>query len=250
MSRFVINFDGTGKRLDVFLAKQFPVFSRSHIQRFIARGNVSINKKAAVKPAYILKPHDIVTCRIEKTVPSLKPSSSQKLDIIYEDNDIIVLNKPAGVLVHPTKNEHAHTLVNALLKHISSLACVGEDSMRPGIVHRLDRDTSGLLVVAKNNEVFNWLKKQFRERRVKKTYLALVYGTLKKKQGRIGSSIGKLKGRQVTGHAIKKLDLTSREALTEYKVLKEFRDYTLLEVTPQTGRTHQIRVHLASLGHR
>lgn len=249
MIRFVIHPDGAEKRLDVFLKKQFSASSRSYIQRLITKGIVSVNKKAAVKPAYILKSQDIVTCRIEKTVPALKPSSSPKLDIIYEDNDIIVLNKSAGILVHPAKNEYRNTLVNALLNRFPSLKDVGEDAMRPGIVHRLDRDTSGIMVVAKNNEAFRWLKKQFQERRVEKTYLALVHGTPEKKQGYTRSSIGKLKGKQVTGNAIQKLGLKSREAFTEYKTLKEFLEYTLLEVIPRTGRTHQIRVHLSSIGH-
>lgn len=177
----------------------------------------------------------------------LKPNSEIKLKIIYEDENIIVLDKPAGLLVHPTHKQEQDTLVSGLLAYYPPLAGVRDDEMRPGIVHRLDKDTSGLMVVAKNNQSFRSLKKQFQEREITKTYLALVVGHLKDKKGTITKTIAS--SRKDYRKRTTLLDRHSRKAWTEYQVLEEYQDYSLLEVTPKTGRTHQIRVHLASIGH-
>lgn len=242
------------KRLDVFLSEKFPEFSRSQIQKEIRARRVTINLKPA-KPSSILKLGDAIKasrlfCYRRKDVTlGLKPNKNIKINIVYEDKNLAVINKQPGLLVHPTKKEYKNTLVNALLYHVPSIKNVGGDPLRSGIVHRLDKDTSGLIIVAKNNEMFIWLKQQFAGRKVKKKYLAFVYGVPKEKHGYITSSIGKLKGRQTTGIAIRKLGLKSREAETEYLVRKTYGNLALLEVTPLTGRTHQIRVHLASIGH-
>lgn len=186
----------------------------------------------------------------------LNPNFSVKLDIIYEDKDIIVLNKPAGLLVHPLKPNQNNTLVNGLIAYCPAIQDVGDDSpageLRPGLVHRLDKDTSGLMVAAKNNQAFEYLKKQFQEQKVEKHYLALVIGKVKDKKGTITKAISRSKKDRRKRTVL--WDEKSKSAWTEYRVIRYIKSdsvhiYTLLDVFPKTGRTHQIRVHLASIGH-
>jgi len=160
---------------------------------------------------------------------------------------MLVIDKPAGLVVHPINPEQDDTLVNGLIARYPEIKKVGDDALRPGIVHRLDKDTSGLMVVAKNNSAFECLKKQFQQRKVEKKYLALVMGKVKDKKGIITKAISLSKKDHRKRSAL--LDDKAKKAWTEYQVLKSFKDYTLLEVKPKTGRTHQIRVHLASIGH-
>ncbi len=169
------------------------------------------------------------------------------IPIIYENSDVLVINKPAGLLVHPTHKKEKDTLIDFLINKYPEIKNVGEDKLRPGIVHRLDENTSGLMTIAKNQKTFDWLKEQFQNRKVEKKYLALVVGKLKDKKGIITKAIGRSrkKGIKQTINPF----VPRKEAITGYSVLKEYKDYSLIEATPKTGRMHQLRIHFASIGH-
>lgn len=236
-------------RLDTFIFQQLRgEFSRAYLQKLIKLGKILVNGKA-VKPSYKLKIDDKIQAEI--TPPekiSLEPDASIKLDIIYEDENVIVINKPAGLVVHPSQTTKNKTLANALLAYYPLIKDVGENPLRPGIVHRLDKETSGLIIVAKNNETFQFLKNQFKEREVIKKYLALVDGCPEKEKGIIEASIERSKSIP-TKQKISK-SMTAKKAITEYQIIKRINSrHCLVEAAPKTGRMHQIRVHFAHIGH-
>lgn len=233
-----------GERLDIFIARLLPELTRSRVRKLIDAGCVAVDGRRATKAGLALETGARVRVSIPPNEASIPEAESIPLRIVYEDGDLLVVDKPAGLAVHPSPGHERHTLVNAVLAHGKELSGAGGVG-RPGIVHRLDKDTSGLIIVAKNDETHLALAKQLKEREVEKTYVALVEGVPAQAEGVIDAPLGRHpvhRKRQavVTG---------GREARTHYRVVREIDGYALLEVRPETGRTHQVRVHLAAIGH-
>ncbi len=234
-----------GGRLDRVLVGRFAEYSRNRLQALIRAGNVKVNGVLATKSGFQLEGGE----RVEISFPAAPPAGLQAecipLDIIFENDDLIVVNKPAGMVVHPAPGHSAGTLVNAIMAYAPDLRGVGGEG-RPGVVHRLDKDTSGLVLIAKDNSARDALQSQFKDRAVEKVYIALVDGKPPTPKGRIEAPIGR-DDRRRKRMAVQ-AGRRGRSAVTQYSTLEGFRDHTLLEVQPLTGRTHQIRVHLAYLG--
>lgn len=239
---FIVESDGVGKRLDVFISDMLKDVTRSQIKKSIEDGLTLVNGKA-VKSGKTLRLGDSVEFESIEYVTDVEPEDIP-LGIIYEDDDLAVINKPQGMTVHPAPGNYTGTLVNALLYHFNSISDIGGD-VRPGIVHRIDKDTSGLLVVAKNNKAHLSLARQIASKVCKRTYWALVEGVVKSNSGKIDKPIGRSHGDR------KKMAIVfdGRPAVTHYKVLERYSDASLVEFNLETGRTHQIRVHTKDLGH-
>ena len=231
------------ERIDKFLARQIQNVTRSKVQKAIEQGLVLVNGKP-VKASHDVSPGEVIQCTLPQPPRSKALPEAIPIDICYEDNDLVVVNKPAGMVTHPAYGNYTGTLVNALLHHCRQLSTVNDD-LRPGVVHRLDKDTSGLIIAAKNDAAHAALAQQFSARTIEREYWAVVWGVFEKRRGTIEASLGRSK------HDRKKFAVmrSGKAAVTEYEVLESFPYLSLLRLKLRTGRTHQIRVHLAHIGH-
>jgi 23S rRNA pseudouridine1911/1915/1917 synthase len=239
-----IRVEQNGLRLDRALSEIFPDHSRSALARLIEEGRVSLAGATATKPSQRVETGQRIEIEVPPPAPSTVASQDIPIDVIYEDAEMVVINKPPGLVVHPAAGHADQTLVNALLFHVKDLSGVGGE-LRPGIVHRLDKDTSGVMVIAKNDETHRRLTAAWNSEQIRKEYLALVYGTPSQPKGTIDAPIG----RDPRDRKRMAVVAGGRHAITDYEVVERLRYLSLLRCRLRTGRTHQIRVHLKHLGH-
>lgn len=235
-----------GTRIDKYLSKELPECSRSFLQKLIETGQVQINSSVSVKSNYKVNAGDVITLEIPKAVEPEITAENIPLDILYEDSHLLVVNKPKGMVVHPCPGHYSGTLVNALMYHCREDLSGINGVMRPGIVHRIDQNTTGSLLVCKNDYSHNFLAEQLKVHSITRKYRAIVHGNLKEEEGTVNAPIGR--------HPVERKKMAvnhknGKEAVTHYRVLERFGTYTYIECQLETGRTHQIRVHMASIGH-
>ncbi len=245
MMQFFVTEEDGGIRIDRYLADQCPDLSRTYLQKLLKSQEVSVNKKS-VKSNYKVTEGDVIELEIPEAVEPEIVAEEMDLDIIYEDQDIILVNKPKGMVVHPAAGHYSGTLVNGLMAHCRNDLSGINGVMRPGIVHRIDMDTTGVLIVCKNDMAHSSIAEQLKVHSITRKYYAIVHGVLKTEEGTVNAPIGR--------HPVdrKKMSINEkngRDAVTHYKVLQHFHQYTYVECQLETGRTHQIRVHMASIGH-
>lgn len=241
--KIIVNGNEKGTRIDKFLNEKIADLSRARVQKIIEEGNVFVNESVA-KASYKVNTNDCIIVKIEEAKEIDLEAQDIPLDIIFENNDYLIINKQKGLVVHPGNGNLDGTLVNAIMAHCKdSLSGIGGE-IRPGIVHRIDKDTSGVIIVAKNDKAHINISEQIKNHEVKKTYVALVRGVIKENEATINMPIGRSKNDRIK----MAVDRDGKEAITHFKVLKRFDKYTYLEVNIETGRTHQIRVHLSHIG--
>lgn len=232
-------------RIDRYLAKACPELSRSYIQKLLKSGQVLVNG-SLIKSSYVVAADDHIEVDVPEAVEPEIEAEPMDLDILYEDRDIILVNKPKGMVVHPAAGHYSHTLVNGLMYHCKDQLSGINGVMRPGIVHRIDMDTTGVLIVCKNDMAHNSIAAQLKEHSITRRYQAIVHGVLKEDEGTVDAPIGRHQTER------KKMCINynnGRDAITHYQVLRRFEQYTYVECRLETGRTHQIRVHMASIHH-
>ena len=232
-------------RLDKYLVECMPDFSRNRLQSLIKDGKVTVNGLPAHKTGQMVEAISTVQISLPEPVSTALIPESIALDIVFENEDLMVVNKPAGMVVHPAAGHFSGTLVHAALAHAPQMAGIGGEQ-RPGVVHRLDKDTSGLILLAKNDAAHRWLVNQFKDRKVEKIYLALIDGHPPSRMGRVEAPIGRSSAHRQMMAVVPPSH--GRQAITEYRTLESFPEHTLIEAHPITGRTHQIRVHMEFLG--
>lgn len=244
MKEFIVKSEEINKRIDLYLVESNNQFSRVTIQRLIQNGKILVNGKK-VKVSYKVQEKDKIILEEEKPRSIELKAQDIPIEIIYDDNDIIVVNKPKGLVVHPANGNPDGTLVNAIMSICKgSLSGIGGE-IRPGIVHRLDKDTSGILIVAKNDKAHINISEQIKKHSVEKTYIALVRGVVRENEATVNMPIG----RSTKDRKKMAVNKNGKEAITHFKVLKRYDNYSLLEINIETGRTHQIRVHLSEIGY-
>ena len=242
---FTVTEEESGERLDKYLSGLMPEVSRSFLQKLLKQGQVTVNNKE-VKANYIIKEKDVIDLTIPKAVePEIMPENIP-LDILYEDEDVLVVNKPKNMVVHPAPGHYTGTLVNAIIYHCKDNLSGINGVLRPGIVHRIDKDTTGSLVICKNDMAHNSLSEQLKNHSITRKYVAIVHGVLKEDSGTIEGPIGRNPNDRLKMAINYK---NGKEAVTHYRVLRRFEKFTFVECVLETGRTHQIRVHMASIHH-
>lgn len=243
IKKFIVNSELVNCRLDVFISRSFVDVSRSFVQKLIEEGKITINGKNK-KSNYKLRLNDQIFVEDIEKEQEIISAENISLDILYEDNDIMVINKPQGMVVHPATSNYSGTLVNALLYHCATLSNLNGEN-RPGIVHRIDKDTSGILVVAKNNQAHEGLSQQLKEHSMEREYIAVVEGIIKDDVGIIHEPIGRNPKDRIKMAVVQ----GGKDAITHYEILNRFKKNTLVKCILETGRTHQIRVHMSYMGH-